>query len=154
MPVTVSDVIRAHAKEAGDVLPNPENPRRCFRLGLFKLPWPGVGQLAHHDIHHAVLEVPPNLKGEIAVSALEVHEAPSTSIWLYCVGALLVGLIRWPGETYRLIRSSTRWRTVYHEQASLEELYSLPLTELRRRLGIPLRGLSNSFWNTMPRSST
>jgi len=134
----VADALRALSGPGADAVDGPS-----IRLPI-GVPAPNPGRLREHDLHHVALGVRPNLRGEIAVSVLELLDGPPTAlIGLLCVGAVAIGYLRWPLRTHALWARLRGGRTVYGRD--VEPLYAGDVAALRRYLGVPAEGL-DEFW--------
>lgn len=107
-------------------------------VGRLTLGFPNPGKLHIHDLHHALLDIPPNFWGEVEISAFELRGGvPSALILLLCVGSLLLGFLvrpRWVLGTWRRYQGC---RNLYQEEKRYQELLTKPKEELRLWMRLP-----------------
>jgi hypothetical protein len=123
----------------------PSGPLIWLPIGPIQVPFPNPGRLRQHDLHHLALGVRPTFKGEIVVSSLELwNRPPSWTITVLCLGAIGLGMLRWPIRTTRVLRRVRGMRVVYG--LDVAPLHAGSVAELRARLRIPEAGLDDAFW--------
>jgi hypothetical protein len=109
------------------------------RVGPILLPFPNPGFLRLHDLHHVLLDVPPNFWGEVEVSAFELRTGcPSAFVWFLCVASLALSFLaapRWTVAAWR--RHAGRRRNLYAEGGLYAALLRRPIAEIRAALELP-----------------
>jgi hypothetical protein len=98
-----------------------------------------------HDLHHVATGYGTDLVGEAEVGVWELVGGCRTPIvYALNIAAVLVGVLLAPLRILRAVRDARGARALYRHDTSYEELLALPLSELRRRLGIPSDGVARS----------
>jgi hypothetical protein len=98
-----------------------------------------------HDIHHLLTEYEANLRGEAEIGAWELAAGCGKYYiaWLLNFGALLHGLVLWPGYIYRAFIFGRKCRSLYYRTYD-ERLLSSDIGSLRNELG--LKKSRNKRW--------
>lgn len=108
-------------------LPNTEGRKAVVRL---------------HDLHHVATGYGTDLIGEAEIGAWELRAGcTNLAAHVYNGMAVLLGLVLAPRRVWRAFRRARGMRTLYRLGLPYEEVLALPLSELRRRLGISADGL-------------
>jgi len=113
-----------------------------------RLPNPPQRQLTvpRHDLHHVATGFRTDWRGEMEISAWEVGAGLGGLwvAWLICVPFFLAGLMTSPRRTVRAYRAGRHCRSLFVDTLPSEELLSLTVGELRRRIGLPPEGLRSA----------
>jgi len=101
--------------------------------------------LMAHDVHHLVTGYGSDHLGEGEVSAWEAASGLGAIDWYVrgiVVLGIVVGLLYSPRRIWAAFRAGLRCRNAFASQFDVS-LDSLPIGVLRRRLGVPVNGLSS-----------
>jgi hypothetical protein len=111
-------------------LPNPRQRRATVGL---------------HDLHHVATGLGSGVVDEMLVSAWEVGAGLGGLwvAWVICVPAFVGGLVIAPRRAWDTFRRGRRCRSLFAERTPYPELLDLSVADLRRRLGLPVEGLSS-----------
>jgi len=111
-------------------LPNP--PQRRATVGL-------------HDLHRVATGLGSGVVDETLVSAWEVGAGLGGLwvAWVICVPAFVGGLVIAPRRAWGAFRRGRRCRSLFADRPPYPELLDLSGADLRRRLGLPVEGLSS-----------
>jgi len=81
-----------------------------------------------------------DLVGEAEIGAWELRAGCTTlAAWVYNGMAVALGLVLGPRRVWRAFRDARGMRTLYRLGLPYEQVFALPLGELRRQLGMLLR---------------
>ncbi len=94
-----------------------------------------------HDLHHVATGYGTDFTGEAEIGAWELRAGCTSLITYYLNGmAVLIGLAIAPRRVLRAFSAARGHRTLYRQQAQLDELLVLTVGELRARVGVPREG--------------
>lgn len=98
-----------------------------------------------HDLHHVATGYDTDLVGEAEIGAWELVAGCNTP-FLVAINATAaaLGMLLAPRRVIRAALAARGQRTLYVKETPYEELLSLPVTELRERLGVPAGGAVNT----------
>lgn len=122
-------------------------PRFTVRVGgrILSLPNPMQRRRAvpRHDLHHVATGLGTDWGGEVEISAWETGAGLGGLwvAWLICVPLFLAGLLTSPRRTALAYRAGLRCRSLFVDALPYDEILSLTVGELRRRIGLPPEGL-------------
>ena len=108
-------------------------------VGRWPVYVPNPGYLPWHDLHHVVTGYRTGLIGEAEISAYELRAGcGSVMVFILCIGAILIAMFVAPRRVLRAWKRAKGARTLYHMELPYETLLEMSVTDLRKRLGLPL----------------
>jgi len=120
-----------------------------FRIGFFgigvKFPnTPGRKRvIPFHDLHHVLTGFATDWIGEAEIGAWELR-AGCTTFEAYFLngGGVVIGLFLSPRRVWRAFRAAKGQRTLYRDSTPYDQLLQMTVGDVRKRIGIPVQGLS------------
>ena len=110
-------------------------------VGRWPVYVPNPGYLPWHDLHHVVTGYRTGLIGEAEISAYELRAGcGSVMVFILCIGAILIAMFVAPRRVLRAWQRAKGARTLYHTELPYDSLLEMSVTDLRKRLGLPLEG--------------
>jgi hypothetical protein len=111
-------------------------------VGKWTVFLPNPGQLKFHDLHHVVTGYGTGLVGEAEISAYELRGGcHSLLIFIFCAGAIFFAMFVSPKRVRAAWKQAKGTRTLYDYGIPYSELLEMEVGDLRRRLGIPPKGM-------------
>jgi hypothetical protein len=91
-----------------------------------------------HDLHHVATGYGADWPGEAQIAAWEIAGGCGRHgwAWLLNLGAFAVGMVLCPRRLYRAFVRGSRASNLYHARFGDEQLATVTVGELRRRMGI------------------
>ncbi|HEX2079196.1 MAG TPA: hypothetical protein VHG08_15835 [Longimicrobium sp.] len=91
-----------------------------------------------HDLHHVATGYGADWPGEAQIAAWEIAGGCGRYgwAWLLNLGAFTIGIVLWPRRLFRAFVHGSRASNLYHTPFGDDQLATVTVGELRRRLGI------------------
>ncbi|MCX6214204.1 hypothetical protein [Spirosoma sp.] len=112
-----------------------------IKFGSIALPLPNLESrrknIYLHDISHLVTGYDVSWLGESSVSSWEIATGGWGRLyfpWLLTLWAMAVGVMLYPGQSYRAFQAGLRMKNALISDLTKQEMYQLSLAELRVRL--------------------
>jgi hypothetical protein len=128
-----------------------------IKFGFISIPIPNAKtrreNIHLHDITHIVTGYTTDWRGESSASAWEVASGGWKKLyfpWLLTLWAMGLGVVFYPKSVYQSFKRGQNMRNALTSNLSREELFNLPVDELRNRLSNHAStGKSPFFWMTV-----
>jgi hypothetical protein len=121
-----------------------------FTIGFWGLPvkFPNVAARQRivplHDLHHVLTGYSTDWVGEAEIGAWELRAGCNSWVAYWLNGwAVAIGIFIAPSRAWRAFRTAKGQHTLYRESAHYDSLLQMTVGEVRKRLGIPPRGLAS-----------